>query len=197
VSTNFLSIVVPAYNEAAVLPAFVQAVAENLNLEELSVDYELLIVNDGSQDDTERVVTELRISNPRIAFIDLSRHFGKESALAAGLTTAVGDCVIFMDADLQHPAQLLPQMIAAWREGFDVVNAVKRRRSSKARVHRFLAGLFNWIMTRMIGRDMSGASDYKLIDRQVAEILMNCPERNRFFRGLVAWGRIQGQGLAG
>lgn len=180
-----LSIVVPAYNEAEVLPRLVESVGRAAAT--LDRGYEIVIVNDGSSDDTEAVLGELAASHPEVVAVNLSRNFGKEAALAAGLQTARGQCIAFLDADLQHPPDLLPMMFAEWRRGFDIVNAVKRQRADEPALYRSLAGLFNRLMTGMIGRDMSGASDYKLIDRQVAEVLLACPERNRFFRGLVAW----------
>lgn len=180
-----LSIVVPAYNEAAVLPHFVDSVGRVAAT--LDRGYEIVIVNDGSSDDTEAVLGELAASHPEVVAVNLSRNFGKEAALAAGLQTARGQCIAFLDADLQHPPELLPIMFAEWRRGIDIVNAVKRQRADEPALYRSLAGLFNRLMTGMIGREMSGASDYKLIDRQVADVLLACPERNRFFRGLVAW----------
>lgn len=107
--------------------------------------------------------------------------------MAAGMAGAAGRCMVFIDADLQHPPDLIPRMYSAWQQGSDVVNAVKRQRSSEFFLYRWFASFFNRLMGDMIGRKMAGASDYKLIDRQVAEVLLECPERNRFFRGLIAW----------
>ena len=180
-----LSVVVPAFNEAAVLPSFVDRLRGIMA--SIEVSYEILIVNDGSSDGTEAYLEVLSRNDGRIRPINLARNFGKEAAMAAGLASATGRCIVFIDADLQHPPSLIPRMYSAWQQGSDVVNAVKRRYSSEFFLYRWFANRFNAIMSTMIGSNMSGASDYKLIDRQVAEVLLDCPERNRFFRGLVAW----------
>jgi len=180
-----LSVIVPAYNEAALLPRLVNETGAIV--EGIGCTHEIIIVNDGSSDDTEPCLTTLSAQYPALNVITLSRNFGKEAAMAAGLQSAKGQCIVFIDADLQHPPDLIPMLFAEWRKGNDIVNAVKRERSSEPAVYRGFAHVFNRLMTAMIGRDMSGASDYKLIDRQVAEVLLACPERNRFFRGLVAW----------
>ena len=180
-----LSVVVPAYNEAAVLPAFIEKLHDVMATVDAS--YEILVVNDGSSDETEAYLEAASSADDRLKPLNLARNFGKEAAMAAGLARSTGRGVLFIDADLQHPPDLIPKMVAAWRQGNDVVNAVKRQRSSEFFLYRWLAHQFNSMMTTVIGTDMSGASDYKLIDRQVADVILDCPERNRFFRGLVAW----------
>jgi len=180
-----LSIVVPAYNEAEVLPRLVSAL--HAVIDPLQIEWELILVNDGSSDATEERLNALATSDSVVKAVHLARNFGKEAALAAGLANAEGCCIVFIDADLQHPPELIPEMVAAWRRGSDVVNAVKRTRADESPVHGWMAGRFNAMMSAVIGGDMSAASDFKLIDRQVAEALLSCPERNRFFRGLVAW----------
>lgn len=181
-----LSIIVPAFNEAEALPRLVVEVGRVMA--ELRCSYEIVIVNDGSSDGTEACLSALSQTHPgTIMAVNLSRNFGKEAAMAAGLESARGQCLVFIDADLQHPPELLGRMHAEWRRGSDIVNAVKRKRANEPGLYVWLANAFNRLMTGMIGSDMSGASDYKLIDRQVADVLMECPERNRFFRGLVAW----------
>jgi glycosyltransferase involved in cell wall biosynthesis len=181
-----LSIIVPAFNEVEALPRLVVEVGRVMA--DLQCRYELVIVNDGSSDGTEACLAKLSHMYPSIiTAVNLSRNFGKEAAMAAGLETARGQALVFIDADLQHPPELLARMYDQWRSGSDIVNAVKRKRANEPGLYIWLANAFNRLMTGMIGRDMSGASDYKLIDRQVADVLMECPERNRFFRGLVAW----------
>lgn len=180
-----VSIVMPAYNEADNLRVAIQALSGLLN--GCTRSFEIVIVNDGSRDRTRATLAELAVEFTCIRHIDLSRNFGKEAAMSAGLENAHGECLIFIDADLQHPPELIPDMLAAWRAGSDVVNAVKRDRGDESIFYRALAGSFNWIMSSSIGTDVSGASDYKLIDRQVADALIACTERSRFFRGLVAW----------
>jgi dolichol-phosphate mannosyltransferase len=180
-----LSVVVPAFNEAVVLPALVDKLRSVLS--GIGADYEVLIVNDGSSDDTEACLQALSLADRRIRPLNLARNFGKEAAMAAGLASAAGKCIVFIDADMQHPPDLIPSLYAAWQQGSDVVNAVKRQRASESATYRWFANRFNGLMSAVIGRNMAGASDFKLIDRQVAEVLLECPERNRFFRGLVAW----------
>lgn len=182
---TLVSVVVPAYNEEAGLRRLVEVL--QVHLQPLGCAYEIIIVDDGSTDATEAELLRIASELPTVRPVLLSRNFGKESAMAAGLEAAAGDCVAFLDADLQHPPDLLREMFARWREGADVVNAVKRRRADESLVYRAFAHGFNRMMTRMIGRDMSGASDFKIIDRQVADVIRACPERHRFFRGLVAW----------
>jgi dolichol-phosphate mannosyltransferase len=180
-----LSVIVPAFNEAAGLASLADRLRSVLSC--MDVTYEILIVNDGSSDGTEVCLEALSRDDRRIRAVNLARNFGKEAAMAAGLASAAGRCIVFIDADLQHPPDLIPRMYAAWRRGSDVVNAVKRQRASESVMYRWFANRFNGLMSSVIGRNMAGASDFKLIDRQVAEVLLECPERNRFFRGLVAW----------
>lgn len=180
-----VSVVVPAFNESSVMPALVGRL-RNI-LASIDVDYEILVVNDGSTDETEIVLDRLAGSDARLVPVHLSRNFGKESALAAGLSLARGESIIFMDADLQHPPELIPALVGEWRAGYDVVNGVKRTRQDDSSLYRWFSILFNRLLTHEIGKDMAGASDFMLIDRQVADVLRACPERNRFFRGLVAW----------
>lgn len=188
-----ISVVVPAYNEQDNLLPVVKALEKILGGVVSSM--EILMVNDGSSDQTERVLAELSEAHPSVRGINLARNFGKESAMVAGLECAGGDCIVFMDADLQHPPELIPEMLARWRQGTDVVNAVKRCRGDESPVYRAFANVFNKMMSASIGADVSGASDFKLIDRQVADALMSCPERNRFFRGLVAWAGFKVENL--
>lgn len=180
-----VSMVVPAFNEQDNLRTIV-GVLEKI-LRQCTSSFEILIVNDGSRDRTEETLAELEAEFDFVRAVNLSRNFGKEAAMGAGLESANGNCIIFIDADLQHPPELIPEMLARWRTGADVVNAVKRDRGDESLFYRAFAGIFNQIMSSSIGTDVSGACDYKLIDRQVATALLDCPERNRFFRGLVAW----------
>lgn len=181
-----LSFVVPAYNEAESLHAITErlsAVASSLG-----IDYEIVIVNDGSTDGTDEVLDELSATNGSVVLpVNLSRNFGKESAIMAGLSCAKGRCIAVLDADLQHPPEVLEKMFGCWRDGYDVVNAVKAHRGKENSSYGFAANTFNRAMSRLIGADMSKASDFKLLDREVVDILLEMPERNRFFRGLVAW----------
>lgn len=184
-SEPVLSIVVPAYNESESL----KAITDRLNGvgERLSVDFEIVIVNDGSNDGSEELLDELAGTFSSVLPVNLSRNFGKESAIMAGLTYAKGQCVAVVDADLQHPPEVIEKMFEHWRRGYDVVNAVKAHRGKESSSYSLAARSFNRLMSALVGADMSKASDFKLLDREVVDILLDMPERSRFFRGLVAW----------
>lgn len=180
-----LSIVVPAFNEADNLPPLVERLAASMDA--IVCDCEIIVVDDGSTDDTAGRLAELAQRYPRLKTVAFARNFGKEAALAAGMEAAAGRGVLFIDADLQHPPELAQRMVAAWRRGADIVNAVKRARGNESWLYRGCAALFNRSMTQALRFDMTGASDYKLLDRGVVQALLDCPERVRFFRGMVAW----------
>lgn len=180
-----LSVVVPAYNEALNLRKAVETLVKEAA--PLCDELEIIVVNDGSRDATAETLQQLETECRQLRPINFSRNFGKEAALEAGLEHATGDAVLFIDADLQHPPSVIPSMVQAWRDGADVVNAKKRDRGEESAVYGFCSRLFYRLFSRATGVDFKGASDYKLIDRQVAEAVKQCRERARFFRGLVAW----------
>ncbi len=180
-----ISVVVPMYQEAELVSELVDAIASQL--QPTGRSWELVCVDDGSTDATPDLLQDLAQDDPRIIPVLLSRNFGKESAMAAGLDVARGGAVVLMDADLQHPPELLPRLIELWDQGYDVVNAVKSERGGEGLLYGLAARLFNRLMGRAMGRGFARESDYKLLDRQVVRAVMACPERNRFFRGLVAW----------
>lgn len=180
-----ISVILPMFNEAEVAEAAVRAVLDVLA--GCTASAEVVCVNDGSRDATADVLARLAASDPRVVTAELSRNFGKEAAVLCGLALASGQAVVLMDADLQHPAAVLPALVARWRDGFDVVEAVKSSRGEESLGYRLFAALFYGLLSRAVGRDMHGASDFKLLDRQVVDAVLACPERNRFFRGLVAW----------
>lgn len=181
-----LSVVVPAHNEAVGIEHSI-GVLRTL-LERLDVLWEIIVVDDGSQDDTYAVVHRLSLGDPRIRGVRLSRNFGKEAALLAGLQASRGDAVVTIDADLQHPPALIPQMLEAWRQGARLVHAVKRRRDTDSAWARWRARRFNALVKRLAGIDLDNASDYKLLDRTVVDVLVReLRERSRFYRGLAEW----------
>lgn len=181
-----LSIVIPAYNEADTLGRCLGDIREHVN--SLKIPYEILIVDDGSSDATWDVGSLFARDYPEVKGIRLSRNFGKEAAIAAGLEYAAGDAVIVMDADMQHPPSLIPEMVKVWREGdADIVEAEKKDRGKESIFSEVRAGLFYWLMKRLTGLDLENASDFKLLSRKVLEAHNRLPESSRFFRGIVFW----------
>ncbi len=181
-----LSVVVPVYDEEAVLPAFHQRLAAVLD--NLPADAEIVYVNDGSRDGSMACLVKFHDSDPRVAVVDLSRNFGKEVAMSAGLDHSQGDAVVVIDADLQDPPELIPNMIAAWQEGYDVV---LMRRASRAQ-----ESWFKKATARAFYRAIGGigtieipenVGDFRLLSRRAVEALARFPERSRFMKGLFAW----------
>ena len=185
-SCAHISVVVPVLNEEQQISVFVRAVNEILA--GIPVSYEFLFVDDGSADGTWNTLLKLRSHSPNIYAIRLSRNFGKESAISAGLEAANGDAVVVMDVDLQHPPELLLEMVRLWREeGSKVVEARKIERGEETWLKKMAAKTFYSFMSRASGFDLSGATDYKLLDRMVVDAWKNMPERITFFRGMCAW----------
>ena len=181
-----ISCVFPAFNEAGNLQALVpEALAL---LAGLSGRFEVIVVDDGSQDDTAHVMKMLCKTHPDVISLTLSRNFGKEAALTAGIDAARGEVVILMDADGQHPPSLLPLMLEKWEQGFDVVYALRKTRDDQSSLQVSLTAKFyklvNWGSRVTIPAD---AGDFRLMDRRVVEALKSLPERNRFMKGLYAW----------
>ncbi|MFT3923188.1 MAG: glycosyltransferase family 2 protein [Myxococcales bacterium] len=180
-----LSVVLPMHNEEAVVDRVLAEVTASLAATGRS--FEVVCVDDGSRDATLRLLRDWQARDGRVVALPLSRNFGKEAALAAGLAAARGRAVIVMDADLQHPVEVIAKMIALWDEGAEVVSGVKIERQRESFVYRAFAKLFNALMAGAAGASFQGASDFKLLDREVVDTLVALPERNRFFRGLVSW----------
>jgi glycosyltransferase involved in cell wall biosynthesis len=181
-----ISCVMPAYNEARNLGQVVPQVL--IALKQLCDKVELIAINDGSKDQTEQVLRDLSLAHPELIALNLSRNFGKEAALTAGLDTASGDVVVIMDADGQHPSDLLPLMLQKWEQGIDVVFAVRKTRHDQSKLQIAFTSLFykliNW-RTRV--KIPANAGDFRLMDRTVVHALKQLPERNRFMKGLYAW----------
>ena len=180
-----ISVVVPVHCEAEVLPAALQSITDVLR--DAAVTYEIVVVDDGSSDGTWQAIGDFAGRAPALRAIRLSRRFGKEAALRAGLETARGRAAITMDGDLQHPPEMIPAMISAWRDGADIVEAVKEDRSSGGAVDSWRARLFYALLRRLSGHDLDGASDFKLLDARVLRAYLSLGERNIFFRGMIAW----------
>ncbi len=180
-----LSVIIPLYREGSHLADTLKKII--LVLDTLDAGYEVVLVDDGSPDDTWQAIKTQSEHYPSVKGIRLSRNFGKESALAAGLEHASGNAVVVMDGDLQHPPALIPLMVKAWQEGADVVEAIKQHRGRESSYSKARAKIFYQIFTRLTGYDLHGASDFKLMDRRVLEAWRRMGERNLFFRGMNAW----------
>lgn len=181
-----IALLIPACNEGDGLRLAVEAVERQLGF--LGCDFEFILVDDGSQDGTWQVIQELAAERANVVGLGLSRNFGKENAVIAGLDACDADCVIVMDADLQHPPNVLPEMIQKWAvEGYAVVHGVKAQRQGESRFRRICSRLFFWGAQALTGFDLRDASDFKLLDRQVVERCRDLPEHGPFFRGLVEW----------
>ena len=180
-----ISVVIPIYNEGPFIEASIrsiQAILFNHN-----IAYQFVLIDDGSHDETWQVLQKLAHNLPGIKALKLSRNFGKEAALCAGLEAADGDASLVMDADLQHPPVLIPEMVRLWQEGYDVVEGVKSERGSESALYRLGARLFYNTFNRLSGFDLRAASDFKLMDRKVVDAWRRLPEKDTFFRGMSAW----------
>ena len=183
---RLLSVVVPAYNENQGIEKAVKQIAENLAV--CDIDWEIIVVDDGSRDLTFQRICHLAETEPRIKALALSRNFGKEGAMLAGLAHAGGDAIITIDADLQHPPKLIPEMLDKWREGAQIVHAVKRSRNQDSIGKKTIAYFINKTISGLGGIDINNSSDFKLLDREIVDIIVyQLPERQRFFRGLTSW----------
>jgi len=181
-----LSIVVPMYNESANIGSFYERVTRVL--EGTGYSYEIICVNDGSRDNTLELLKELRRKDTRVKIIDLSRNFGKEVAMTAGLDFAAGEAVIPIDADLQDPPELIPQLIDKWQEGYDVVYATRLRREGESGLKKLTAHLFYRLIRRLTPIDIpADTGDFRLMSRQVVDALRLLRERHRFMKGLFSW----------
>src|SRR5437867_3268437 len=181
-----LSVIIPVFREGPQLSSFLTALRSSLS--QCNLLYELVLVDDGSPDNTWRVLTAEAESCQAIRALRLSRNFGKESALCAGMEHARGDAVIVMDADGQHPPSLIPEMVRMWQSSAsDIVEAVKRRRGRESLSSKLGALLFYLILNKLSGFELKGASDFKLMNRKAVNAWLQMSERNVFFRGMTAW----------
>jgi polyisoprenyl-phosphate glycosyltransferase len=185
-SRELLSVVVPAYNEQEVLPEFHRRVCESLS--PLSIRTEIVYVNDGSTDGTLKVIQDLRCGDERIGIVDLSRNFGKEIALAAGIDCAKGDAIVVIDADLQDPPELISEFVKYWKDGYDVVYGKRISRAGETLIKKFTAHAFYRLANR-IGeiKIPEDTGDFRLLSRRAADSLMELRERHRFMKGLFTW----------
>jgi dolichol-phosphate mannosyltransferase len=181
---GLLSVVAPMYEEEEIVGRFAERVSAALD----GVDYELILVDDGSKDRTAEAMAEVAAADPRVKVVTLARNFGHQPALTAGLDHARGDAVVMMDGDLQDPPEVIPQMLDHWRAGIDVVYAVRRQRRGETVFKRTSARWFYKLFRRLTRMDLPVESgDFRLMDRRALDVLLGMPERNRFLRGMTVW----------
>ena len=180
----YYSVVIPIYNEAEVLPTLYQRLTKTM--EEVGEPYEIIFVNDGSTDASPTILSTLRAQDTRVKLVSFSRNFGHQMAITAGLDYSSGDAVIVMDGDLQDPPEVIPQLIAQWQAGNDIVFAVRASRNGESLFKRITASLFYRTLRRLTTTDIpADAGDFRLMSRRAVEALKPIRERNRFVRGLV------------
>lgn len=182
---NMLSIILPSYNEQDNILHTFNVIHKILC--EASIPYEVIFVDDGSKDLTYHNIQILSSQHPQVKGICFSRNFGKESAIFAGLESSVGECCLIMDCDLQHPAELIPEMYRLWQDGYEVIEGTKESRGKESFFHTLCANSFYRIISKASGIDMAKASDFKLLDRKAVDALLAMPERAPFFRALSSW----------
>jgi dolichol-phosphate mannosyltransferase len=180
------SIVVPVYNEAEVLPALYLRLTQVM--EGLGEPYEIIFVNDGSHDASPFFIRELQVKDARVKFLSFSRNFGHEIAMTAGLDHSSGQAVVVMDADLQHPPEVIPRLIEKWQEGYDVVSAVREKREEEALLKRIMVMVFYRVFSRLTDTKIPlNATEFRMMSRRAVEAMKAIRERNRFVKGLANW----------
>lgn len=182
-----VDIVVPVYNEASGIESSIDAIVRVLDAASLRERVRLILVDDGSTDDSYDALKRVADRHECVALLRLTRNFGKEAAIEAGLAHSTGDAVIVMDADLQHPPELLPLFIKEWHEGALIVEGVKRSRGHESPASRLLARLFYRTFRMLTNLPIDNHTDFKLLDRSIVDLYLRLPERRKFFRGLVPW----------
>lgn len=180
---KLLSIIIPAYNESASIHHAIDEIRKALG----EINYEILFIDDGSKDDTAEQIKLACSKHSNVIGLILSRNFGKESAISAGLGQATGDCCVVMDCDMQHPPEKIVEMYKLWQAGYKVIEGVKSHRGKEGYLHNKLSQIFYKLMSGSSGMDMKDSSDFKLIDRTVVDVINSMPEKSLFFRGLTFW----------
>jgi glycosyltransferase involved in cell wall biosynthesis len=181
-----LSVVIPVFNEADALPFLFRSLQQVLR--KMDCDYEVILVNDGSRDDTPEILAAASAADRRVKVLGFSRNFGHQAAITAGLDFATGDAVVVMDADLQDPPELLPEMVGLFRSGYDVVSAQRVQRDGETIFKRASASLFYWIMKHTVDDHMlPEVGDFRLFSKAAIVAIRSFREQHRFMRGLVAW----------
>lgn len=181
-----ISVISPIYNEADNLVELCERVV--IALESIKEEFEFILVENGSVDSSLEIIKTLREKDPRIKFISLSRNFGHQGGILAGLTHASGDAVISLDGDLQHPPELIPEMVRLWKEGYGVVFTTKKMNRKERGLFVFANKIFYKLISSISDLKLVyGQSDYRLLDRKVVNVIINIPEKHKFIRGMVEW----------
>ena len=184
---KLVSLLVPCYNEEASLPKLYEEIHRLMEAES-SYDWEVLFVNDGSRDNTIGIIKELYDKDRRVAYVDLSRNFGKENAMLAGFDYVKGDCMVILDADLQDPPSLIPEMLKYWEEGYDDVYAKRNSRGKESWLRRKLSMLFYYILDHSTRYEvLRNVGDFRLLDRKCIDALKELLENERYTKGLFCW----------
>ena len=182
-----ISIIIPAYNEEESLPILYERI-ENLMENMKNYEFEILFVNDGSKDKTIKIIKEMREKDSRICYVDFSRNFGKEIAMIAGLDYATGDCVIFMDADLQDPPELIPELVKYWEQGYDDVYAKRRSRKGETWLKKFTSKMYYKVLQHLTKVEIQkDTGDFRLLDRRCVNALKKLRESQRNTKSMFSW----------
>ena len=182
-----ITIIIPAYNEEESLNALYERISKIMNSME-NYEFELLFINDGSKDKTLSMIKELRSKDNRVCYVDFSRNFGKEIAMIAGLDYATGDCVIIMDADLQDPPELIPQMVELWEQGYDDVYAKRRSRAGETWLKKFTSKMYYKVLQSLTKVEIQkDTGDFRLLDRRCVNALRKMRENGRCSKSMFSW----------
>ena len=182
-----VTILIPCFNEEASLPALYEALKELMDTHS-SYAWEVLMVNDGSRDNTIDVIRQLRQRDERICYVDLSRNFGKENAMLAGFDYATGDCMVIMDADLQHPPHVIPEMLKLWEEGYEDVYAKRITRGKESWLRKRMTLLYYHLLQKTTRVEiLENVGDFRLLDRKCINALCELRESERYTKGLFCW----------
>ena len=184
-----ISIVIPCYNEEKSLPVLYDELSKTINSID-NYEWEILFINDGSKDETINTLKSLAENNNNVKAINFTRNFGHQAALTAGyeLSDQTSDAVICMDGDLQHPPELIVEMIKKWEEGYDVVQTIRRGTEKQTFIKKITSKMFYWVMSKMTDVEIiDGAADFRLLDKKTVMAYNLLKEKNRFIRGLISW----------
>ena len=182
-----VTILIPCYNEEASLPRLFEALAQLMG-SNANYDWEVLFVNDGSRDATLQLIQEIRQKDPRFCYIDLSRNFGKEAAMLAGFDHARGDCMVIMDADLQHPPSIIPEMLHYWEEGYEDVYARRKTRGKESWLRKRLSLTYYSLLQKSTRVEvLPNVGDFRLLDRKCIDALCQLRETERYTKGMYCW----------